>query len=155
MNTLTTRGLCLILGLGLLAATACSSKKAATNTQSPPTVTDTATSSAPSPTATTAAPTQAASPATSASPTRKASPIPTKAATGPTTAAPTKLAGQTVNQPKLGAYTYALSGSSQSPVLGLPQSYPAGAVLTVEYFEKNAQGGGIEYGARASTQQDQ
>jgi hypothetical protein len=40
-------------------------------------------------------------------------------------------------------------------VLGLPQIYPAGAVLSVGFFEESAQGAGTEVAARAVSPQDQ
>jgi len=64
-----------------------------------------------------------------------------------------------VNLPRLGTYTYDLSGRTQSPVLGLAQNYPAGAVLSVDFLERSppgpGQGAGTEVTARATSPQDQ
>jgi hypothetical protein len=156
------RGLCLLVGLGLLAG-ACSHRPAATApTRSPsaqavsPTVTA-------SPTATVTTP--AASPArtSTSSPTGKALPTPTHPAPttpaagppAPPPAGPTTPAGAAVSLPKLGTYVYDLSGTTQSPLLGIPQPYQPGATLSVDIYERNAQADGTEVGSRGTTSQDQ
>jgi hypothetical protein len=156
------RGLCLLVGLGLLAE-ACSHKPAATTTatQSPSAqaVTPTATAS-PTATATASptAPTPAAPPAGPARPpTTKAPPAPTRpAATTPVPApAPSTPAGAAVSLPKLGIYVYDLSGTTQSPLLGIPQPYQPGATLSVDVYERNPQADGTEVGSRGTSSQDQ
>src|SRR6266550_3862586 len=157
------RGLCLLVGLGLLAG-ACSLKRAATTTpaQSPSTaaVSPTVTAS-PAPSTPPASPTPAPTPARTS--TSKALPTPTgsrsgrPAATAPAPSAPTPAgpAGAVVSLPKLGAYVYDLSGTTQSPLLGIAQPYQPGATLTIDVDETNPQAGGTEVGFRGTTSQDQ
>jgi hypothetical protein len=150
------RGLCLLVGLGLLAG-ACSHKPAATTTatQSPsaqavnPTATATATPTAPTPAAPPAGPARP--------PTTKAPPAPTRpAATTPVPApAPSTPASAAVSLPKQGIYVYDLSGTTQSPLLGIPQPYQPGATLSVDVYERNPQADGTEVGSRGTSSQDQ
>src|SRR5713101_703103 len=125
------RGLCLLVGLGLLAG-ACSHKPAATTTrtQSPSTeaVSPTVTASTAPP------PTPAASPTPAPTPARTSKALPTPAgsnsgrpaATAPALR-PSTPAGAAVSLPKLGTYVYDLSGTTQSPLLGIAQPYQPGA----------------------------
>jgi hypothetical protein len=68
---------------------------------------------------------------------------------------PSTPAGAPVSLPKLGTYVYDLSGTTQSPLLGLPQAYQPGATLSVEVFERNARADGTEVGSRGTSSQDQ
>jgi hypothetical protein len=156
------RGLCLLVGLGLLAG-ACSHKPATTaSTQSPSGQAVTPTVKAfPTPTATppppTPAPPSKPSPAGRASPT-PASPAPTTPAPrlpAPPSAGPETPAGAPLSLPKLGTYVYDLSGTTQSPLLGIPQAYQPGATLSVDVYERNAQADGTEVGSKGTTSQDQ
>ncbi len=153
------RGLCLLLGLGLLAG-ACSHKP------SPATAKPVVPTQAASPTETVAAPptvTASGAPASAApAPTRRSSPTPTnsKPAAVPT-APPAPLrppatpAGAAVSLPKLGTYVYDLSGTTQSPLLGLPQSYPSGATLSTNFSAATPRAGGTEVVSRGTSSQDQ
>ena len=149
------RGLCLLVGLGLLAG-ACSPKPAATTTptQSPsagavsPTVTASPTAIATTPSV---SPTRASAP----SPTTKPSPTPSRPAPATPTTAPSTPAVAAVSLPKLGTYVYDLAGTTQSPLLGIAQPYQAGATLTIDVDETNPQAGGTEVGFRGTTSQDQ
>jgi hypothetical protein len=147
------RGLCLLLGLGLLAG-ACGHKPTTTATsQSPSEPTTTVTASV-----TPAATTPAASPTPGPTPsaTRKATPTPTRAA--PATPAPAPLtpavpstpAGAQVAIPKAGTYVYDLSGTTQSPLLGIPQRYQPGATLSIDVSQA-----GTEVTSKATSSQDQ
>lgn len=69
----------------------------------------------------------------------------------PSPAAP---AGPAVAAPKLGTYTYALSGTTQSPVLGLRGPYAPGAVLTVAFAAGAPTAGGTQEVATSTSQQD-
>jgi hypothetical protein len=148
------RGLCLLVGLGLLAG-ACSHKPAATTTptQSPPAqaVSPTVTASPTATAATTAAPPASPPPA----PTTKAPPAPTRPAPTTPAAAPSTAAGAPLSLPRLGTYVYDLSGTTQSPLLGIPQAYQPGATLSVDIYERNAQADGTEIGSRGTSSQDQ
>ncbi|TMK48014.1 MAG: hypothetical protein E6G66_10630 [Actinobacteria bacterium] len=149
------RGLCLLVGLGLLAG-ACSPKPAATTTptQSPsagavsPTVTASPTAIATTPSV---SPTRASAP----SPTTKPSPTPSRPAPATPATAPSTPAVAAVSLPKLGTYVYDLAGTTQSPLLGIAQPYQAGATLTIDVDETNPQAGGTEVGFRGTTSQDQ
>jgi hypothetical protein len=152
------RGLCLLIGLGLLAG-ACSHKPAATKTptQSPsaqavsPTVALSPTATAPAAAAPPGSPTRAPAPA----PTTKASPTPTHPAPTTPAAAPSTAPGTPLSLPRLGTYVYDLSGTTQSPLLGIPQAYQPGATLSVDIYERNAQADGTEIGFRGTSSQDQ
>ena len=149
------RGLCLLVGLGLLAG-ACSPKPAATTTptQSPsagavsPTVPASPTAIATTPSV---SPTRASAP----SPTTKPSPTPSRPAPATPATAPSTPAVAAVSLPKLGTYVYDLAGTTQSPLLGIAQPYQAGATLTIDVDETNPQAGGTEVGFRGTTSQDQ
>jgi hypothetical protein len=148
------RGLCLLLGLGLLAG-ACSHKPAVNTVATPAPSQTTATVTAsvtPAATVTAIATTPAARP--TPVPTRKASPTPTRAtpAPAPTTPAPVPItpAGAAVSVPKAGTYVYDLSGTTQSPLLGIPQAYQAGATLSIDVSQA-----GTEVTSKATSSQDQ
>jgi hypothetical protein len=148
------RGLCLLVGLCLLAG-ACSHKQAATTTpaQSHPSqaVSPTVTASPTATAATTAAPPASPAPA----PATKAPPAPTRPAPTTPAAAPSTAAGAPLSLPRLGTYVYDLSGTTQSPLLGIPQAYQPGATLSVDIYERNAQADGTEIGSRGTSSQDQ
>ncbi|MEA2588607.1 MAG: hypothetical protein QOH66_1534 [Actinomycetota bacterium] len=154
------RGLCLLVGLGLLAG-ACSHKPAATTTpptQSPSSqaVSPTVAASPTATVATTAAPPASAAPApTTKAPTTKAPPTPTGPALTTPAAAPSTAAGAPLSLPRLGTYVYDLSGTTQSPLLGIPQAYQPGATLSVDIYERNAQADGTEIGSKGTSSQDQ
>ncbi|MEA2502226.1 MAG: hypothetical protein QOD01_2337, partial [Actinomycetota bacterium] len=57
--------------------------------------------------------------------------------------------------PRLGTYVYDLSGTTQSPLLGIPQAYQPGATLSVDIYERNAQADGTEIGSKGTSSQDQ
>jgi len=59
-----------------------------------------------------------------------------------------------VTLPALGTYTYALSGTTQSPLLGLPSTYQPGATLAIDFYERNPQAGGTETAAKTTSAQD-
>ena len=154
------RGLCLLVGLGLLAG-ACSHKSAATKTppQSPP-----AESVSPTVTSPTApSPTPPASPTPSPTPARTSTALPTPtgsgtrrpAATAPAPAPSTPAAAAAVSLPRFGTYVYDLSGTTQTPLLGIAQPYQPGATLTIDVDETNPGAGGTEVGSRGTTSQDQ
>ena len=155
------RGLCLLVGLGLLAG-ACSPKRAATVA---PTSSASAGVVSPTVTAPTAPPSSPPSPTPSPTPahTSKPLPAPTVSRPGPPAAtapapAPSTPAGPAVaavSVPKLGAYLYKLSGTTQSPLLGLAQPYQPGATLTIDVDETSPLAGGTEVGLRGTTSQDQ
>ena len=60
-----------------------------------------------------------------------------------------------VSPPLLGTYVYDLSGTTQTPLLGLAQPYQPGATLTIDVDETTPQAGGTEVGSRGTTSQDQ
>lgn len=157
------RGFCpahvAVLVLVSLVAAACSSKTnpAASPTPSPtpsgpespvPALTSTAVAS-PSP-----SPSAAPSPSPSRpspSPTHAvALPSPTHTAVPPS---PTAASAQ-VSLPVPGTYTYGLSGSYQTPLLGNTQSYPAGSQVPIVFSNKGPQGGGTEISSSASSSAD-
>src|SRR5712692_5823876 len=70
----------------------------------------------------------------------------------PGAAAPARAA---VSLPKLGTYVYDLSGTTQSPLLGLPQSYPSGATLSTNFSAATPRAGGTEVVSRGTSSQDQ
>jgi hypothetical protein len=156
------RGLCLLVGLGLLAG-ACSPKRAATTTptQSPsagavsPTVTAPAAPPSSPPTSPTPVPTPARTGKAPPTPTGSNSgrPVATTAAPAPST--PAGPAAAAVSLPKLGTYVYDLAGTTQTPLLGLAQPYQPGATLTIDVDETSPQAGGTEVGFRGTTSQDQ
>src|SRR2546427_199949 len=129
------RGLCLLVGLGLLAG-ACSPKPAATTTptQSPsagavsPTVTASPTAIATTPSV---SPTRA--PPATPPPTPPPTP-PLRAAAPPATAASTP-AVAAVSLPKLGTYVYDLAGTNQTPLLGIDQHDHPRDPLTIDAHE--------------------
>ena len=152
------RGLCLLVGLGLLAG-ACSHKSTATKTppQSPP-----AESVSPTVTSPTApSPTPPASPTPSPTPARTSTALPTPTGSGtrrPAAApapAPSTPAAAAVSLPRFGTYVYDLSGTTQTPLLGIAQPYQPGATLTIDVDETNPGAGGTEVGSRGTTSQDQ
>ena len=151
-------GVAVLVLVGLVAA-ACSSKTnpAAKTTPSPvpsglgspvPALTSTAVAS-PSPSPSAAASPPAARP--SPSPTHAAlpPPSPTRSAPPSPTAAPAQ-----VSLPVPGTYTYGLSGTYQTPLLGNTQSYPAGAQVPIVFSNKGPQGGGTEISSSASSTTD-
>jgi hypothetical protein len=157
------RGLCLLVGLGLLAG-ACSPKRAATKA---PTSSSSAGAVSPTVTAPAAPPSsppasRTPSPTPSPTPARTSKPLPgptvskpgPPAATAPAPSTPTP-AVAAVSPPLLGAYLYNLSGTTQSPLLGLAQPYQPGATLTIDVDETSPQAGGTEVGFRGTTSQDQ
>jgi len=154
------RGLCLLVGLGLLAG-ACSPKRAATTTptQSPSAgaVSPTVTAPAAPPSSPPASPTPAPTPAR----TSKVLPTPTgshsgrPAATAPAPSTPAGPAAAAVSLPKLGTYVYDLAGTTQTPLLGLAEPYQPGATLTIDVDESSPQAGGTEVGLKGTTSQDQ
>jgi hypothetical protein len=153
------RGLCLLIGLGLLAG-ACSHKPAATTTPtrspSAQAVSPTVTASPTATVATTAVPPASPAPApTTRGPTTKAPPAPTRPAPTTPAAAPSTPAGAPLSLPRLGTYVYDLSGTTQSPLLGIPQAYQPGATLSVDIYERNAQADGTEIGSKGTSSQDQ
>ena len=150
------RGLCLLVGLGLLAG-ACSHKPAATKA---PTPSPSARAVSPTVTVPTAPPPP---PPASPAPARTSKVLPTPtttsarpAATAPAPA-PSTPAGPpaaAVSLPRLGTYIYDLSGTTQTPLLGIAQPYQPGATLTIDVDETNPQTGGTEVGSRGTTSQD-
>ncbi len=151
------RGLCLLVGLGLLAG-ACSPKRAATTT---PTPRPSAGAVSPTVTAPTAPPSSPpASPTTSPTPARTGKALPTPAGSKPDAPAaapstPAGPAGAAVSLPKVGSYVYDLAGTTQTPLLGIAQPYQPGATLTIDVDETSPQAGGTEVGFRGTTSQDQ
>jgi hypothetical protein len=150
------RGVGLLAGIALVAASACGQTKKASPAQSPESssapVTATALQSpTPSPTA--------PAPSPSPSPTRaKPSPSPSRTSPKPASPIPPPPASPTpaaiLNLPQLGTYTYDLSGTTQSPLLGQPQSYPPGATLSVNFTTRTPVAGGTEVAATSSSPQD-
>lgn len=111
------------------------------------------------------------SPSVPASPSASASPSPSQSAPTPRPSAaratpaaspshagaspgPAAPAGPTVAAPRLGTYTYALSGTTQSPVLGLRGPYAPGAALSVTFAAGAATAGGTQEVATSTSQQD-
>jgi hypothetical protein len=154
------RGLCLLVGLGLLAG-ACSPKRAATTT---PTQSPSAGAVSPTVTVSTAPPSSpAASPTPTPTPAGTTKALPTSAGstsgrpppTAPAPSTPAAPASAAVSLPKLGTYVYDLAGTTQSPLLGIAQPYQPGATLTIDVDETSPLAGGTEVGFRGTTSQDQ
>lgn len=148
------RGLRLLVGLGLLAG-ACSRHPAAGTapaqgpSPSPPSATSTSVA-IPSALSTGSA---ATAPVPATSPSTRPSPVPTPARPSPPPV--TAPAGVPVSLPRLGAYVYDLSGTTQSPLLAIPQSYQPGATLSVNFSRETPQAGGTLVVGVAMTSQDQ
>lgn len=153
---LMTRGFgALVIAVCLLAG-ACSSKaKSAVKTSPSPTP---VASSVPALTTTVVA-----SPSPSPSPVRsplRPSPSPTHAVAPPPSPthavvppSPTAVSSQ-ISVPVPGTYTYGLTGTYQTPLLGNTQSYPAGAQLPIVFSNQGPQGGGTKISASASSSTD-
>lgn len=145
-----------LLGLSLL-ATACSHRQTAARTgatASAAPATPTVTSSA-APAASSA---PAATPRAAASPSRRPAASPSSAPSVPSptggASGPAQPPSSPVTLPALGPYVYALSGTTQSPLLGLPSTYQPGATLAVDFTERNQQAGGTETAAKTTSPQD-
>src|SRR5579872_5465238 len=130
---------------GLLAA-ACSSAKPAARSTIPASTPSASLASlaSPSPSPALPSPSPSALPASSpARPTPSKSPSPTHAAASPATAgSPSPSAGAgsaTIAIPAAGTYTYALTGSYQTPLAVGPQPYPAGATLSTVFAVSGTQ----------------
>ncbi|MFN2592105.1 MAG: hypothetical protein ABR532_04635 [Candidatus Dormibacteria bacterium] len=151
------RGLRLLVGLGLLAG-ACSHRTTARPSAGSSTLSATATAT-PTPTATatvtaTQAPPTSPPKAPATAPASKAPPaLPRPAATTPPRA-PTP-AGAPVSIPLPGTYVYDLSGTTQTPLLGIAQPYQPGATLTIDVEGTSPQAGGTEVEYRGTSSQDQ
>ena len=149
------RGLRLLIGLGLLAGACGQSTPAASPATSTPPPAPNVTSSV---SASPSTPAAAATP--SVAPSTRPAPPPTRVARAPSRSSPgpstqPSPAGSPVSLPRLGTYVYNLSGMTQSPLLGIPQAYPPGATLNVNFYGSNQQAAGTEMGAKATSSQDQ
>lgn len=143
-----------LLGLSLVAA-ACSHRQTAAKTG---TASESAAPVTPTVTAATSPPAAPATPTISPSTSRRATPSPSSPRPG---ASPTASAGapaaapsSPVTLPALGTYVYALSGTTQSPLLGLGSAYQPGATLAIDFYERNPQPGGTETAAKTTSAQD-
>ncbi|HEU5002146.1 MAG TPA: hypothetical protein VFW71_05130 [Actinomycetota bacterium] len=154
------RGLGILILLLCMMAAACSSKaKTAAKTSATPSPTGSE-SQVPALTATVVA-SPPPSPSPSPSPVaRRPSPSPTHAVVPPPSPthavvppSPTAVSSA-ISLPVAGTYTYGLSGTYQTPLLGSTQNYPAGAQLPITFSNKGPQGGGTEIQASASSSTD-